>query len=318
MYASSPKWPKAWLSFDDLNSLLNILVQYIQPSPYGPKQMSLNHGLHFTGGEPFLNSDLLLQAVSCAHELGIPSVFVETNAFWCRNEDDTRDRMRQLQAAGLSGMLVSVNPFILEFVPFERTLQAISVGTEVFGQGLMVYQVDYFQQFRRLGFTGRVPLQVYLRTVGLREATSRIELLPLGRAVYALSEWFRHEPASTFFGETCAFDLSRNYHNHWDNYGNVLAGFCSGIALGNLLEQPDLYEQGLDLEYDYPLLQTLMNEGVEGLYHLARTDFDYRELDEGYISKCHLCVDIRKYIVGQTHEFKELRPLEFYAKCDAV
>jgi pyruvate-formate lyase-activating enzyme len=48
-------------------------------SPIGSDRVDLNHGLHFTGGEPFMNFDLLLRLVKIADELGNPSTFVETN-----------------------------------------------------------------------------------------------------------------------------------------------------------------------------------------------------------------------------------------------
>ncbi|NOX44407.1 MAG: hypothetical protein GXO72_01530, partial [Caldiserica bacterium] len=46
-------------------------------------QVGVTSGLHFTGGEPFLNFELLLELVGIAADLGIPGIFVETNAFWC-------------------------------------------------------------------------------------------------------------------------------------------------------------------------------------------------------------------------------------------
>jgi len=77
--------------------------------------MSLNHGLHFTGGEPFLNFELLLKAVEIAEALRIPSTFVETNCFWCKNDDLTRERLQALKEKGLRGILISVNPFSMSF-----------------------------------------------------------------------------------------------------------------------------------------------------------------------------------------------------------
>lgn len=314
IYASSPRWLPDWIQEKNLTQILIVLADKIHASPYGPKSVSLNHGLHFTGGEPFLNFPLLLKGVEIANDLGIPSLFVETNAFWCQSDNDTLDKMQHLKAAGLSGMLVSVNPFILETVPFQRTARAIRFGSKVFGQGLIIYQLDYFKQFRKLGIVGRLPLEEYLQTVGLQEATSRIELLPIGRVVYRLHHWFRTYPASAFSGTNCAAEFSRTFHNHWDNYGNVIPGFCAGIALGNLDEQPTLYDDGLNLEQDYPLLKLLFEEGVEGLFRFAQVHFSYKAQQAGYISQCHLCVDIRKHLVSQTQEFQELRPLMFYER----
>jgi hypothetical protein len=49
---------------------------------------------------------------------------------------------------------------------------------------------------------------------------------------------------------------------------------------------------------------------MEGLLGFTR-DWGYREMERGYISKCDLCLDIRKYLVNRA-EFDELRPKGFY------
>jgi hypothetical protein len=49
---------------------------------------------------------------------------------------------------------------------------------------------------------------------------------------------------------------------------------------------------------------------MQGLFNFA-TDSGYPELPEGYISKCHLCLDIRKFLVS-TADYPELKPAEFY------
>jgi len=33
---------------------------------------------------------------------------------------------------------------------------------------------------------------------------------------------------------------------------------------------------------------------------------------EGYINKCHLCLDIRKFLIENNLEFNSLKPVEFY------
>jgi len=42
----------------------------------------------------------------------------------------------------------------------------------------------------------------------------------------------------------------------------------------------------------------------------------YRERPSGYLSKCHLCADIRKFLV-QVEDFAELEPREFYDQLEA-
>lgn len=64
---------------------------------------------------------------------------------------------------------------------------------------------------------------------------------------------------------------------------------------------------------DRPILGALVT-GRGELYRFAVEEFGYEEAPDGYISKCHLCVDIRKHIAQRTGEFKEIRPREFYSR----
>ena len=114
---------------------------YIQPSPYGKNYMSLNHGIHFTGGEPFLNFELLCLAVEMAESMNIPSTFVETNCFWATSDEIVREKLNILKNKGLKGILISVNPFFLEYIPFERTDRVINLSYEIMFSNLCEKQV---------------------------------------------------------------------------------------------------------------------------------------------------------------------------------
>jgi len=271
--------------------------------------MGVNRGLHFTGGEPFLNFELLVEVVAIAHRLGIHSTFVETNCYWCTDEQTALDKLSQLKQAGLDGMLISANPFVLEYVPFERTLRAARIGGQVFPGGVLVYQPFFYQQFCDLGLHGTLSLEEYLLKApdGLQHA----ELLPGGRVSYALSPLFRTYPAECFSDTSCQHELIRDWHVHIDNYGNYVPGYCAGLALGDAHDLRTMCEEGLDLDAR-PILSALLT-GMGELRRLAKAN-DYDE-KEGYISKCHLCIDIRRHL-AHVGSFVELRPLEFYERLD--
>jgi len=175
MYACSPKW-KDWISEDDLKAILYQLTGKIMPSPYGADRISLNYGLHFTGGEPFLNFELLLKAVCLASELYIPSTFVETNCYWCTDDNVTREKLQVLREAGLKGILISVNPFYLEYVPFERTERGIRIAQELFGDNIMIYQLEYYFRFKNLGMTGRISPSGISYNTSLKELLTSIPI----------------------------------------------------------------------------------------------------------------------------------------------
>jgi len=308
MYACSPRWRAYWISEKDLEKTLSQLSVSIQPSPFGKDRVSLNYGLHFTGGEPFLNFDLLLRAVDMAHEYGIPSVFVETNCFWCVDDKVTREGFLLLRDVGLNGVLISVNPFVVEHVPFDRIERAIGICREIFGWNALVYQEVFYKQFKMLGVRGTLSFEEYLRRAGF-SGLFFTELLPMGGACYKLENLFEKFPAKHFFGESCAESLTRGWHVHIDNYCNYIPGYCGGISLGDA-RNLELICGGNDLE-EYLILSFLVRD-LKELYEFGVKEFGYEERKEGYISKCHLCLDVRRHIVMQTDEFKELKPREFY------
>lgn len=309
MYACSPDWPADWISEEDLERGLAQLAGRIQPSPWGPDAVGLNHGLHFTGGEPFLNFELLLHAVAIANELGIPSTFVETNSFWSTNDAATREKLAHLRNAGLKGIMISVNPFFLEFVPFERTERCVRLSFEVFGDNVFVYQAEYWRQFRELGIRGRLTLEQYMALTGNTRFIEHAELFLMGRATTTLRNAHPSHPARRFFDDPCSPPILRPWHNHFDNYGNFMPGYCGGLSLGDWRDLDATLAEGID-DDEKPILRCLASNDMAGLFCFAQ-DHAYREQANGYVSKCDLCLDLRRHLAAHG-EFDELRPREFY------
>jgi hypothetical protein len=261
-----------------------------------------------------MNFRLLSRAAEIAEEMGIPSTFVETNCSWCVDDTVTRSKLEALRSRGLKGILVSVNPFYAEFVPFERTQRCIQIGGEVFGRNLFVYQEEFYRQFRQLKITDTISLEKYLKLTGGPQALqSRVELFLMGRAAATLKEWLPTYPAQAFDGVPCRPSFLRSWHNHFDNYGHFMPGFCAGLSLGNWLQLDALLREGLDLEA-HPILGFLAEEDMGGLFLFA-VRHGYQERPGGYTSKCDLCLDIRSYLV-KVREFSELRPREFYRQLE--
>ncbi|TDA29507.1 MAG: hypothetical protein DSO04_07515 [Hadesarchaea archaeon] len=64
----------------------------------------------------------------------------------------------------------------------------------------------------------------------------------------------------------------------------------------------------MDLE-ERPVLGALVRD-LRLLYELA-VELGYREREGDYVSKCHLCLDLRRHL-AETGQFRELSPREFY------
>lgn len=309
IYACSPKWRGNWISQEDAGLILNQL-SHVFNEIYALKTNSVgfSYGLHFTGGEPFLSFDLLLNLTQMAKELNIPKPFVETNCFWCKDDETTRDKLLKLKEAGLDGILISVNPFSIEYIPFDRIERGARISKEVFRSNALVYQEFYLNLFKKLKLKGTLPFAEFLRIVDPTHLYAFVELLPMGRAPYRLGYLYKKYPAKYFLGESCRQELTRNWHTHIDNYCNYIPGFCAGISLGDARELNLIFD-GIDLG-KRPVLGAL-STSIGELYKMAK-DYGYEDKEEGYVSKCHLCVDIRKSIVDKTSEFAELSPKEYY------
>jgi hypothetical protein len=148
---------------------------------------------------------------------------------------------------------------------------------------------------------GKDPRSLYL-------ALSFPLIFPMGRAPYKLNYLYRKFPAEYFFGENCKKELIRDWHIHFDNYRNYIPGYCAGLSFGDV-SNLEAITQGINLE-EFQIIEALVTD-LERLYKLA-VEFGYETLPEGYISKCHLCIDLRKHLVESTDKFIELKPKEFY------
>lgn len=298
---------------EDLELILSQLAGKILSAPHGPRTITFNHGLHFTGGEPFLNFDLLCRAAEIAGRLKIPSTFVETNGFWAVDDRTAKEKLKLLKSKGLRGIMISVNPYYLESVPFERTERAVKAGIDVFGGNVLVYQIEYFRRFRDLGITGIMPFEKYLGLEGRESLARNVELLLMGRAPYALRSvlegLYPAREGASYLDEPCASAFVRSLHNHFDNYGNYVPGFCGGISFGDCRRLDALLREGVDSDR-FPVLAFLMDNDFRGLHAFAR-ERGFQERMDGYISKCHLCTDMRRHL-ALNGDFAELAPKEFY------
>jgi len=309
LYSCSPEWKADWISEGDLDHLFALLQETIQPAAGEPDAVGLSSGVHLSGGEPFMNFNLLLRATEIATHYNIPSLFVETNASWCANDATAREKLSALKSAGMKGIMISVNPYYAEYVPFERTERCIRTSLEIFGRNTMVYQLEYYRQFKLMGIRDTLSLEKYLAMAGVESLSREVELFLMGKATDALEGYYPSRPASAYINQPCQPAFLRTWHNHFDNYGNYMPGFCGGISLARWDQTDTLSGAEIDLT-DKPVLEYLVSDDFEGLLNYAR-ESGFTEYEDGYISKCHLCLDIRKHL-HRKNPGPDLAPDEFY------
>ena len=95
-------------------------------------------------------------------------------------------------------------------------------------------------------------------------------------------------------------------HFHFDLFGNYIPGLCSGLSI----HRDDL---GKEIsEEKYPVLHVLFNDGIRGLFNLISREFGFQS-SESYMSKCHLCLDLRRHVVlDRGMAPRDLQPTAFY------
>ena len=92
-----------------------------------------------------------------------------------------------------------------------------------------------------------------------------------------------------------------------------MTGYCGGIALSSL-DRLSNGDRKVDLD-EHPVIAALLTD-IKELHDLAVGDFGYLPKARGYVSKCHLCVDIRRRLILSGDRFAELRPREFYSRLE--
>ncbi|MCL1854246.1 MAG: radical SAM protein [Clostridia bacterium] len=264
-------------------------------------------GLHIGGGEPFLDVNRLRKLIQIITKSGLPVDYIETNAAWISGDDERNRRITaDVIHAGGNCIMVSADPFHVEFIPFWKPKALIRILREM-GIPHFVWQERYLPMLHRLD-----PHQVYdgiaLRGLFGYDVISRCAreygMNFNGRALNLLRKLGSRKDAREFTGP-CA-ELCSTSHFHVDFLGRYIPPGCTGIGI--LME-----DVGKELDpARYPTISRLLSGGVSCLLEYARK-LGYKAAPDGYASKCELCFSIRKYLAasaGQGH--LDLTPEYFY------
>ncbi len=245
--------------------------------------------LIITGGEALLYFERVLEIIRCAADLDMTPVrSIQSNGSWCVNDKLTRQRLTDLHEAGLQGIYFSVDPFHNEFVPFENVQRGIAIAEEIFGRDhVAVSSRNYLN-------AERIPTAVeYL------EGVEGPPAIMTGRAAWALPDYLKKAPLDQILGKNCRggsndIDPSSVWQINVDAYGCVSSWICSGILLGNAHETPLSQILTRPLTDQPQIVQDLVAHGPGCMLGMAKKHGF--QPAEGYVTKCHLCWDIRTAI----------------------
>jgi len=271
-------------------------------------------GLHIGGGEPFLDTEGLAGLVRAIRESGLRLDYIETNAAWITG-DDARNReiLSDITDAGGGCVMVSADPFHVGFIPFWKPRKLRRLLRDM-GIPHFIWQERYWPLLERLDPDKTYDGQALTRAFGYDiQHKCAVEGFDLeygmrfhGRALNLLRKYGGKKTIEAP-SRPCP-ELRNTDHFHVDFLGRYIPPGCTGMGI--LLE-----DAGKELgPANYPVLSRLLAQGLGGLLSYAR-ELGYRLDPGGYVSKCELCFDIRKYLIsidGKGHP--DLTPALFYAQ----
>lgn len=254
----------------------------------------------FTGGEAFLEYDILVENIALCEELGIESSVV-TNGFWAPNSHITTQKLKKLK--GLRTLNVSTDLFHQEFVPVDRIRNIIQSCHEL---GIeCIVRVSYLND----SVSEIEIIKKQLTGLDGLYTVSAIPVAPFGRAATLVDTLliYEYDPDGI---PCCGADCPVI-----DANGDVK--FCPGglfshpsnslLKVGNIFNETlETIQKSANLN---PIVQMLRLRGPSGLAHLARNQaikegvpFIPPQMEERR-DLCSLC----KYVITDPNNAKLLQ-----------
>ncbi len=296
LYGCSPKWPKKYINIEKTKENFKVIN-------------SLGcYSVHIGGGEPFLNIDGLEKVLIAAGEENMHIEYVETNSSWYKNDDYAVEILGRLKMSGLRTLLISISPFHNEHIPLGKVKGVISACRKC-GVSVFPWIQEFYPELEMFDDNKTHSLNEFKDKFGedyIKNIPGRYWIHYGGRAIQTYKKIYPLKPLDEILSYGGCVELTDTSHFHADLFGNYIPGLCSGLSI-------KLDDLGKPLTADeYPFITKLYSNGIKEFLNMAISEFGFKPLKE-YFNKCHLCFDIRKYLVKEKNvHSKELQPVEYY------
>jgi len=226
----------------------------------------------FSGGEPFLEYDLLKELIALSSGKGLKTEVV-TNGFWGQTREEARGVLKPLIAAGLDVLNLSVDDYHSESIPLESVMNAYWAAVDL---GLKIVLMVSTGKDSRItseslpGLLGDDRIQVAGkgRLLNPNAVLFETQFTPTGRGAD-----LNYNPVS--FTEVRCSEVLRDIGVRPN--GDVMP--CCG-PLGTKTVLGNINEEGLDAILD--------RAGRNRRYQRIRDGF---KVEGWYSSRCHACVE---------------------------
>lgn len=295
MFASSPRAGKAFITEEAAERIARKL-----------KEAGV-WSMHIGGGEPFLNFDALCMLLKAMKKYGVGVDYIETNAFWAQDDEEVMRKLRMIRELGAETVMVSVDPFHIEYVPLERPIR-LAQALRRLGMDYFIWQDRFLERLLPLDLKKthtKEELAVLLGDDYIEETAREYGVKVNGRALAIAKDIYEAQRAEELLdSEPCSHLLS-GMHCHVDLYEHVIPSGCPGISI----ELEDFFAGRLPKE-KYPAAHRLYTGGLRALYEYAK-EAGFEPDEKGYATKCSLCCAVRSWM-NENRPSADLAPDCFY------
>lgn len=295
MFASSPHAGKDFMTEEAAERIVKRL-----------KQAGV-YSMHIGGGEPFLKFEALCALLSAMQKYGIGVDYIETNAFWARDDQEIEKKLGVLRSLGVDTVMVSVDPFHIEFVPLESPIR-LAQALRRAGMSYFIWQDRFLERLLPLDMKTTHTKEELAALLGedyIEETAREYGVKVNGRALAIAKEIYATQSAEEIADDEPCRHLLAGTHCHVDLFGKVIPSGCPGISI----EMDDFFAGKLP-EEKYPAAHRLYTGGVRALYEYAK-ELGFEPDEKGYATKCSLCCAIRIWL-NENKPSPDLAPDCFY------
>lgn len=266
--------------------------------------------VHVEGGEPFLFINELIKSVKQINDSNISLEYVVTNCSWYKNQKDTIEILSKLRKAGLKRLLLKTGPFQNQHIPL-RKVQNIQKAAKKAQIHTLIWDMQLYTDVAAFDPKKTHSLKQYEQKYGSGYLKKTISQMPInfsGRAFSAYEQYLNKVSTRKLLEnkKNCKDKFYASQHFHVDLHGNFIFPYTQGITI-------NIDDVGKKVsEEKYQILNMLYNEGLHKLLDFAKIKYKFKPKKE-YISRCHLCYDIRTFLVKNKNlNTSDLKPSEFY------
>ena len=295
MFASSPECKKDYMTRDMAENVASLL------------ERAGTISVHIGGGEPFMDFDGLCTLIQALNRHGIGIDYIETNGYWANDEEFAKRRLEVLKRLGVYTIMVSVDPFHIEYVPLERALKLVSL-LQKHGFDYFIWQQRFLKRLMALDTTKTHTKEELMSVLGddyITETAREYGLGINGRALHFAPSLYGKKQADVFATDDECPSLTRPHHCHIDLYGNAIPSRCTGIQA-----EAEDYLCGNIARDKYPVLARLISGGTKELLEYAK-ECGFVPDKDGYATRCAFCFAMREFLEKNCPS-QDLGPADFY------